>query len=556
MRVSPHSRLPMEDAAQRALFGRPDQGSSREGTGSAPQGPVYPGGHFRSEAHVARRLAHLDRSPARAGLQEFLRHENAFAPLAPEQRANLEAAGSRDAVFMLTGQQPGLLGGPILWYYKALTCAALAKEWAARLDRPVIPIFWVAGDDADLDECNHVELLDRRAGDVHGDLKLPFPDAGLPLAMGERRVDPDQLNRLLKRLGAIWSQDIVDQLGRAYPVPSTLSGGFLRLAQAQLGREGILFVDGYSRNLRALARPVLEAALRDWEPWQKALQAGTAAAAAAGIPAQVELRDGVVHAFALRGGERHRLFAERKTAAGAGGPAADIVYTPDRPNHDLRAGLASLELTHDVFSRPLAADAIFPVLGHVLGPAELRYFAQLAPVFLANTGDMPLAHPRMTAALAPQEAFETFLSQGFNLPECLRLGPGALRARLSDRAWRAHPAATALPASPNEKWLDGLRKAQARHFRDAGPLERFERDLGIAWKRYLRNLEKAAYGAVSGKARPLFDHLRWLGNGLGQDRHLTLGSLLNEIGRDGFQDLRNGLDPVSTELQLFKYGGA
>ena len=79
---------------------------------------------------------------------------------------------------MLTGQQPGLLGGPMLWYYKALTCAALAKEWSARLARPVIPIFWVAGDDSDLAECNHVELLDARAADVHGDLRLPFPSAG------------------------------------------------------------------------------------------------------------------------------------------------------------------------------------------------------------------------------------------------------------------------------------------------------------------------------------------------------------------------------------------
>jgi len=553
MRVSLHSRLPTEDAAQRILFAPPDQGAGTLGDTSL-SAAIYPGGHFRSEVHAARRLAHLDRLPAREGLQEFLRHENAFAPLAPEQRASLEASGSRHAVFMLTGQQPGLLGGPILWYYKALTCAALAREWAERLDRPVIPVFWVAGDDADLDECNHVELLDRRAAEVTGELRIPFPDAGRPLAMGERRVNADQLRSLLKRLGAVWSPDVLDQLGRAYPEPSTLSGGFLRLAHSLLGREGVLFVDGYSRNLRALTRPVLETAIRDWEPWQRALRKGTEAASAAGIPAQVELREGVVHAFALRQGERHRLFAESKAGAD-GKPGAETVYTPDRPAHDLRADLAGLELTHDVFSRPLAADAIFPVLGHVLGPAELRYFAQLAPLFLAATGDMPLVQPRMTAAIAPEAAFESFLSEGLDFPESLRFGPGALRARLTERAWRAHPASSALPASPNEKWLEGLRKTQARHFKDAGPLERFERELGISWKRYLRNLEKAAYASAAPRARILFDHLRWLGNGLGQDRHLTLGSLLNEIGRDGLAKLRSEIDPLSTEMQLFKYGG-
>jgi uncharacterized protein YllA (UPF0747 family) len=248
MQLAAHSRLSAEDAAQRVLFAPPDVGAGTLGD-TALSAAIYPGGHFRSDAAVPRRLAHLDALPVRHGIQEFLRHENAFAPLAPEQRANLDAAASRQAVFLLTGQQPGLLGGPILWYYKALTCAALAREWSVRLARPVIPIFWVAGDDADLDECNHVELLDRRAAEFKGERRLAFADAHRTLAMGERRVDPDGLEDLLKRLGRIWDPETVDQLRRAYPVPSTLSSGFKHLAHTVLGREGILFVDGYSKNL-------------------------------------------------------------------------------------------------------------------------------------------------------------------------------------------------------------------------------------------------------------------------------------------------------------------
>ncbi len=574
MQLTLHARLPAEDAAQRVLYASPDQGAGTLGDASL-SAAIFPGGHFRSEPSVLRRLAHLDKQPARPGLLEFLRHENAFAPLAPEQRSNLDAAGSRHAVFMLTGQQPGLLGGPILWYYKALTCAALAREWSVRLSRPVIPIFWVAGDDADLNECNHLDLLDKRAADVRGDLRLEFPDAHRTLAMGERRVDPDGLEDLFKRLGKIWDADIIDPLRRAYPVPSTLCSGFLRLAQSLLGREGILFVDGYSKNLRALARPVLETAAADWEGWQDALLKGTASALAAGIPTQVELRPGVVHAFALRNGERHRLFAEsgaEKNAAGKNGAAdqgaldsggvedgkaglsAGILYTPDRPNHDLRADLSGMELTHDVFSRPLAADAIFPVLGHVLGPAELRYFAQLAPLFLRVTGDMPLLQPRMSAVLAPRDAFETFLSEGMDLTEVMRFGPSALRARLTERVWRSHPASSLLTPGPGEKWLESLRKQHTRHFKDMGPLERFEKTLHASWKRYLRGLERSAYASTAWNKQILFDQLRWLGNGMGQDRHMGLGTLLQEIGREGFAKLRELVDPVSTELQVIKYG--
>ncbi|MEO6097335.1 MAG: bacillithiol biosynthesis BshC [Fibrobacteria bacterium] len=548
MQLDAHSRLSAEDAAQRVLFASPDMGAGALGDGALSEA-IYPGGHFRSDAAAPRRLAHLDSLPPRPGIREFLRHENAFAPLAPEQRANLDAAASRQAVFMLTGQQPGLLGGPILWYYKALTCAALAREWSIRLARPVIPIFWVAGDDADLDECNHLELLDRRAADFKGERRLSFPDTHRTLAIGERRIDPDGLEDLFRRLGRIWDPETVDQLRRAYPVPSTLSSGFKHLAQTLLGREGILFVDGYSKNLRALARPMLETALKDWEGWQETLILGTAAAAAAGIPAQVALRPGVVHAFSLRRGERQRLFA-RKT-----GPETDCVYTPDHPSLNLASSAADLELTHDVFSRPLVADALFPVLGHVLGPAELRYFAQLAPLFLRTTGDMPLVQPRMTATVAPQNAFDAFLAEGMELTDAMKFGPAVLRTRLSERLWRAHPASAALTQGPAERWLEGLRKVQTRHFKDAGPLDRFEKTLQSGWKRYIRALERSAYSGTEWHRQFLFDHLHWLGNGLGQDRHLGLGTLLNEIGRDGFAKLREVVDPVSTELQVFKYGG-
>lgn len=548
MAVYLHARMPAEDTAQKLLFASSSSNQAAE---------IYPGGSFRSDLAVARRLAYLDGRPSRAQVQEFLRSENSFAPLTQEQRTNLEAAGSDRAVFIVTGQQPGLFGGPILWLYKALTCAAMAKEWSARLSRPVIPIFWVAGDDADLQECNHVELLDARAAEVPGPLSLAFPDASRPIPVGERGVDPGSLAELLARLSRIWDSETVDSLRRCYPVPSTLSAGFLRLAQTQLGKEGILFVDGYSKNLRALARPVLEQAVHHWEGYQDALIQGTKAAEAAGIAVQVSLRKGVVHAFSLIGGERHRLFGEHVAGEHVAGmraaAGADRIYTPEQPGIDLLPRLSGLELTHDVFTRPLIADSIFPVLGHILGPAELRYFGQMSRLFMETTGDMPLLHPRMTAAVAPRAAWDDFQTEGFEVTDMVRLGESGLRTRLEDRIWRAHPAATALSAGPGEQWLQGLRQVQGHYFRDAGPLHRFEKTLGVAWKRYLRSLERMAFDGSAQYHQKLFAHLHWLGGGMGQDRHMTFPSLQNALGKDGIADLRAVMDPTKPELQVFLF---
>jgi hypothetical protein len=547
MAITLQTRFGVPDLAQKLLFSSSDPVGKSGVLGQEHQAAgVFPGGSFRSDLTVARRLAFLDGRQNRINVQDLLRQENAFAQLTPAQRTNLEAAGSDRAVFILTGQQPGLFGGPILWYYKALTCAALARECSARLSRPVIPIFWVAGDDTDLPESNHIELLDAGASQVSGPLSLNFPDEKRLIPMSQRRLDPGGLAALLARLTSIWNSETVDALRRCYPVPSTLTSGFLRLAQSQLGREGILFVDGYSNNLRTLARPVLEHAILHWDDYQRELLKGTEVAEAAGIKTQVNLREGTVHAFALSSGERQRLYGEHRSGA-------NRIYTAEQPEKNLSSELAALELTHDVFTRPLIADRIFPVLGHVLGPAELRYFAQMSSLFMETTGDMPLLHPRMTAAVAPVSAWEDFQNADLDIFDMVKLKPSGLRTKLEDRIWRAHPAATATSATAGENWVEGLRQIQNHYFTDSGPLKVFENSLGQAWKRYLRSLERMAFAGASAYHAKLFAHLHWLGGGMGQDRHLNLPSLLNVLGKDGMLSLSAAADPVNPDLHVFLY---
>ncbi|HLP42189.1 MAG TPA: bacillithiol biosynthesis BshC, partial [Fibrobacteria bacterium] len=322
--------------------------------------------------------------------------------------------------------------------------------------------------------------------------------------------------------------------------------------QAQQNPHGMLFLAGHSPAVRAAARPVLEKAIRGWRDFQAGLERGTQALAAVGIEPPVSLRPGAAHAFALMDGERKRLFLE---AAASG----DRLYLPDHPGEDLLPRLPGLALTHDVFSRLLVAESALPVLGHVLGPAELRYFAQMAPVFLAETGDMPLVHPRMSLAALPEPAARALADAGFSLREAAALKPSTLRERLRERVWRAHPASADLPAAPPEEWLAPVRAAHARHFQDTGPLNRLERALAGSWRRYLRALERAAYSrdtGSGGEEAPLFRALRWLGNGLGQDRHLNLYSLVDALGREGVEAMLAAAAPAEPGLRIFTYGGS
>ncbi|HTE04781.1 MAG TPA: bacillithiol biosynthesis BshC, partial [Planctomycetota bacterium] len=61
-----------------------------------------------------------------------------------------------DALVVVAGQQPVLLGGAALVAHKAATAIALAKLLAREWRRPVVPVFLLATEDHDTSEVDHL----------------------------------------------------------------------------------------------------------------------------------------------------------------------------------------------------------------------------------------------------------------------------------------------------------------------------------------------------------------------------------------------------------------
>ncbi len=90
---------------------------------------------------------------------------------------NVDRLLSGDALCVTSGQQPGLFTGPLFTLYKAISAVVLARACSASLGRPVVPVFWVAGDDHDivgaeclvaarLDGYRAIDSLDRHEYDL------------------------------------------------------------------------------------------------------------------------------------------------------------------------------------------------------------------------------------------------------------------------------------------------------------------------------------------------------------------------------------------------------
>ena len=93
----------------------------------------------------------------RAAVVEILRHQNAEfsgGQLPPELAANLDRLANK-AVAIVTGQQVGLFGGPAYTFYKALSALRIVEQ-LRKSGIEAVPIFWMASEDHDLAEINHV----------------------------------------------------------------------------------------------------------------------------------------------------------------------------------------------------------------------------------------------------------------------------------------------------------------------------------------------------------------------------------------------------------------
>ena len=96
---------------------------------------------------------------ARAQLADLLTTQNRAYRAGEATLRNVERL-RQGARAVVTGQQVGLFGGPLYTLFKAATAIQRAAQATAQ-GHPAVPIFWMATEDHDFAEIDHLTLLDR-----------------------------------------------------------------------------------------------------------------------------------------------------------------------------------------------------------------------------------------------------------------------------------------------------------------------------------------------------------------------------------------------------------
>jgi bacillithiol synthase len=362
--------------------------------------PLFNGSFRASESYRAQ-ARHLSERFDRDALREAA---GAVRAPTPEARERLERLVEEGGCFVTTGQQPGLFTGPLYAVYKALTAVRLAAELEPLLERPVLPLFWIASEDHDWAEVNHTWVVDlenelrRIEVGAKRDGANPPPIHRIPLD-GDEKGGPAGIAATIDALAALlpetdFREDCLRILRESYPAGCTLASGFQAVLEELLAPFGLLFVDAADPVLKGLSRPVLEKELTAAETHERILADGAAALEAAEYPVQVPILAGGVNLFLEAGHGRERVYRSgagfRLRHSGAELSAAEVA--------DIVAEDPS-RISPNVLLRPVVENHVFPVVSVVAGPGETGYYAQLGALFRAHGLRMPVVHPRFGVTL-------------------------------------------------------------------------------------------------------------------------------------------------------------
>ena len=342
-----------------------------------------------------------------------------------------------EVLVVTTGQQPGLFTGPLYTVHKALSALALARRLEAERRVPVVPVFWVAGDDHDFAESNHAWVLGRDGEPVKIVLReRPQEAPQLPLFREPLGAD---IGVAFEALDAALPEseckpEVRQWLASSYRPDTNLADAGADALNRLLGAraEGLAIFRAHDRAAKRAAAPWLLRAL------DETLADGLTPVLVEGSMGRDRLRPDGKDFVTRRSNERFSRSQLEQIAA----------ETPER-------------LSPNVLLRPVIEAALFPTVTYVGGPGEMEYLQDSAPLF-AKLGVTPQARVPRWSGMIIEARIDKVLSKHGLAPADFLSPPGALESRVAQAELPPDLATT----------LEALRKdVESRYQRISGEVQ-------------------------------------------------------------------------------------
>jgi bacillithiol synthase len=334
--------------------------------------------------------------------EEVAQHIEEFMgpfPSSPSVKKSIEKLKQSNSVVVIGGQQAGILTGPLYTLHKVISIIKLAEEKERKWNVPVVPVFWIAGEDHDFQEVNHLFIPSEQKVN-----KQTYPEK----VLRKKMVTDIELN---KEVCLSWAENLIENFGE-----TNYTNDLLQFIRNQIGNSttfveffaniimelfkdyGLLIVDSGNTGLRNLEKDFMIQQIHHHDSITYLLNEQQKKISEKGYPITIESNEQAANLFYYdqRLQERVLLEFDRQTDCFVGKNGI-LSFTKEELIEIARNEPG--KLSNNVVTRPLTQEWLFPTIAFIAGPGEISYWAELKLVFEHFGIKMPPIVPRLNITL-------------------------------------------------------------------------------------------------------------------------------------------------------------
>lgn len=348
---------------------------------------------------------------------DVLSEQYASSPeILPE--ALIRKLGNAESCTVTTGHQLCVMGGPAYWVYKLASVIQLAQKLSRMYNAEVIPVYWMATEDHDIDEVRSLHAFGKK-------VTWNTTQEG---AAGRLLLD-DATNFIEEFTGVLGSSpkalEISATLRKIYSPGKTLTAATREFVHYLFG-DAIVCVDPDHPALKRMAVSVFTDELQHSRA--EALVKQTSSFLI-GKQYEVQVNPRNINLFYLEGNLRDRI--ERK--------GEDFVLVNSKRNFSREDLLNEVKSSPEKFSpnvvlRPVYQQLILPNVAYVGGPGELVYWMQYKELFDHYRVAFPVLQPRFFGMEISSKDHEWMRRNRIEFSDLVGNFDEALNRKLADRA--------------------------------------------------------------------------------------------------------------------------
>lgn len=348
-----------------------------------------------SFSSLFQKISESERADKKSVVNAINQFYSAYKP-SKKTKVNIELLGKDKTVAVVTGQQLGILGGPLYTFYKTITAIKLASSLKEKYDDyNFVPVFWLEGDDHDFEEVTELNLINQKnelQKFIYNDNKPEDFNRGNIGRLAFNEGIENFIQEVKSELRETeFSKNVFELFEDSYKLGNTFKKAFSNLIFNLFDEEGLIIFDPQQNEIKNLLKPIFKKELSNFE-----VHANEVVKISADLEevyhSQVKVKP--INLFYSDNNGRYSIE-----------PEDDLFRLKGkRQKFTLIELLDEIENYPDKFSanvllRPITQDYLLPTGFYVAGPSEISYFAQVMPLYNKFGISEPVIYPRSSVTI-------------------------------------------------------------------------------------------------------------------------------------------------------------